>query len=643
MPPRTKRAKNIAAGTSARAEKEKISGWERSKISSQDHRMLKKMGLLKDEAMQMPGDESIPHPLEGWRKKWLYVKDESTGTQQYGMAPLDMSQEILRRKSWDAEATPEEMAATESLIARIKSLQTTQGQELSGVQIIAHFLRIRVQPFQARANPLWLYSGDSDAARISNDLSVKDLEKLVRRFTSLSKKSEIPASCRVEPFSGAHALPANHQVLSSLPPAPEGGDVPERAIITDDSQETSVCDSEPAESEKSAGSSDRISESEQASGSSETNSVPPATTPEKRKRKRTPDEEDSGTSKMSQPTTEEPSPEEQENFDPFASAANVSSDDEEPLDLDAPKPANTITSHTLVLSEDPPIAPETSAPPRSPRVLKKKPRTGAAGKEVVATGSLLTPLLDDPVMKEMVNIGSRFIGFRDEADSLRKALHLAEKRANDLERKLKASEKARKKAEEDAAGIEDLRDRLHAAENALSDKEEKLPKREAAMIARFETQSVRFSKKIGEMYTRNQDSEEDPLLDTLTVLEMNCTLARDCLKAARIAFERIFPHFFPKTELPEKFDLIAKHFTGKGDPALAYRQASLKIGVEGTIALVTPSGEKVDWAKVAAVRGLNSDKWTALIKGSKAFSKRITAILDPKSSAFASTAQTEVK
>ena len=119
-----------------------------------------------------------------------------------------MSQEILRRKSWDAEATPEELAATESLIARIKALQNTQGQELSGVQIIAHFLRIRVQPLQARASPLWLYSGAGDATRISTDLSVKDLEKLVRRFTSLSKKSPVPTSCRVVPFSGTHALPA---------------------------------------------------------------------------------------------------------------------------------------------------------------------------------------------------------------------------------------------------------------------------------------------------------------------------------------------------------------------------------------------------------------------------------------------------
>jgi hypothetical protein len=87
----------------------------------------------------------------------------------------------------------------------------------------------------------------------------------------------------------------NHQTLSSLPPLPEGGDVPERAIITDDSQETSVRDSEPAESKKSAGSSDKVSESVHASGSSQTNSLPPVASPEKRKRKRTPDEEDSGT------------------------------------------------------------------------------------------------------------------------------------------------------------------------------------------------------------------------------------------------------------------------------------------------------------------------------------------------------------
>jgi hypothetical protein len=91
-------------------------------------------------------DLKFADSVQGWGKKWLYVKDESIGNQQYSLAPFEMSQKILRRKSWDAEATPEEMAAIERLIDRIKALQTTQGKELSGVQIIAHFLRIRMQP-----------------------------------------------------------------------------------------------------------------------------------------------------------------------------------------------------------------------------------------------------------------------------------------------------------------------------------------------------------------------------------------------------------------------------------------------------------------------------------------------------------------
>jgi hypothetical protein len=57
---------------------------------------------------------------------------------------------------------------------------------------------------------------------------------------------------------------------------------------------------------------------------------------------------------------------------------------------------------------------------------------------------------------------------------------------------------------------------------------------------------------------------------------------------------------------------------------LADRQTSLKIGVEGTIAQVIATGEKVDWAKVVAVRGLNNNKWTTLIKGANAFLKKLS-------------------
>jgi hypothetical protein len=97
--------------------------------------------------------------VQGRRKKWLYIKDESSDAQNYGLAPFDLSEDIQRRKSWDAEATDEEIAATESLIARIHALLNIEGEELSGVQIIVHFLGIRVQPLQARKNPLWLLFG----------------------------------------------------------------------------------------------------------------------------------------------------------------------------------------------------------------------------------------------------------------------------------------------------------------------------------------------------------------------------------------------------------------------------------------------------------------------------------------------------
>jgi hypothetical protein len=43
-------------------------------------------------------------------------------------------------------------------------------------------------------------------------------------------------------------------------------------------------------------------------------------------------------------------------------------------------------------------------------------------------------------------------------------LRCVEERANDLEKNLKASEKARKKAEKEAVDVEDLRQRLQAAD-----------------------------------------------------------------------------------------------------------------------------------------------------------------------------------
>jgi hypothetical protein len=61
----------------------------------------------------------FPDSVQGWRKNWLYIQDESTPSQEYGIAPFEAAEEIQRRRSWDTEATAEEKGATEALMNRI--------------------------------------------------------------------------------------------------------------------------------------------------------------------------------------------------------------------------------------------------------------------------------------------------------------------------------------------------------------------------------------------------------------------------------------------------------------------------------------------------------------------------------------------
>ena len=65
----------------------------------------------------------------------------------------------------------------------------------------------------------------------------------------------------------------------------------------------------------------------------------------------------------------------------------------------------------------------------------------------------------------------------------------ANKRADDLALKLEQSEKAREKAELDAAAVESLRKRLHDAETALSENTTQQTAREEEIIARLESQN----------------------------------------------------------------------------------------------------------------------------------------------------------
>ncbi|KAK1642585.1 hypothetical protein QYE76_060390 [Lolium multiflorum] len=323
-------------------------------------------------------DVKLPDSVQGWRKKWLYIQEENHGCAEDNIPPFDGAEKILRRRSWDAEATEEERASTEALMTRIHELQNTRGKELSGIQITVYFLKSRVQPLQARKYPLWKYAGDEDVDRLSADLEVKDLEKLVRKISSLSKKDSVPSSCRVKPYSADNALP---KILENL----------------------------------------RIFEKDAAS---EGQSPPPAVSP-KNKRKRS-DVEDSETSKP-----EEAVPSHQKAaYDPYLATLISSDDEEETPALDVA--ARTSTSHTLVVSE-PPVEGEESSPPQqnvgastppsSPRVPSpKRARTETIPEPTLQLSSSSNPLLDDPMIKELIRIGAQFIGYREYASKTEEKL-----------------------------------------------------------------------------------------------------------------------------------------------------------------------------------------------------------------------------
>ncbi|KAK1661851.1 hypothetical protein QYE76_050010 [Lolium multiflorum] len=564
-------------------------------------------------------DVKFPDSVQGWRKRWLYVHEESSDSMEYNIAPFDGKAKILRRRSWDAEASEEEKLATEALMTRIRELQSTRGKELSGIQITAYFLRIRMQPLQARKNPLWMYAGDEDVERLSTDLSAKDLEKLIRRISKLSKKDTIPSSCKVAPFCRANPLPKGHLVLSSLPPLPEGGEVEERAVVTDDNQGASRPESGVGDSHKSAASLEKETEAEV---SSSTRSSLPAASP-KGKRKR--DEAiDSGASKATL-TAEE------ETLDLYG-AALVSSDDEEE---DAPidETARTSTSRTLVVSEARPDGDETSPPPQnlehpkpaeSPQAPSpKRARVETTKEPTILAGCSSTSLMEEPFMKELVRFGTQFIGYRDYAGELEEKLVEANKRADALAIELEQSESAHTKT------VEDLQKRLDDAKRALEENVAQHSAREEEILSRLETQSRRFVRRTHQEYEL-ENPEDDELLDALSLLEIHGTEARNGLDEAEAGLSRLFPYFFHKKERPAVFIDLAKCFNGNEDLGLQLRQEGLKVGVEGTMALVAESQQQVDWSKVGDAGKIETKKWQSLIKAAKPNSKKILATLGYK-------------
>ncbi|KAK1605889.1 hypothetical protein QYE76_029562 [Lolium multiflorum] len=494
------------------------------------------------------------------------------------------------------------------------------------------------------------------------DLGAAEWErsKITNQDLNLLKKLGITKKPKAVCFPSEESYPTppmgyrDHPNLVSLPPLPEGGEVEERAVISNDNPDAPSFANEPAESRKSAGSDEKEDVSE-ATASAQ--SPPPAVSP-RNKRKRD-DAEDSGTSKV-----DEVVPSHQKaGYDPYLEAL-ISSDDEEEVPT-ADVAARTSTSHTLVASETPVEGEETSpprqnvgaaTPPSSPLVPSpKRARVETNPELTLQSSSSSNPLLDDPMIKELLRIGAQFVGYRDYASKTEEKLAEANERADTLAQKLEQCEEARKKAESDAvearqeadkakadaAGVEDLRKRLHDAETSLSDHITAQSAREAAITKRIKTQSRRFVDRTSQEFEL-ENPDNDSLLDAVSFLEFHGTEAREGMDEARAGLSKLFPYFFPKKEEPATFLGLAKCFNPPEDLGLKMRHENMKVAVESTVALVADSQQTIDWAKVGDTEQIEQTSWRSLIKAAKLNTKKILAYLGIKPSSTPSSSRPEV-
>jgi hypothetical protein len=147
--------------------------------------------------------------VQGWRTKWFYIKDRKVSSfDEYGLAPLDASQELKKLTSWDSLPIDVEMQEVAPLLTRIQALKGGRGGALSGTQLMAFFVQHRVQPLQHLLSKLWTFSGLGDSSRVCEDLmEKKDVDKRVRALTTLTKDHEI-AKLAANHFDCEHPLPA---------------------------------------------------------------------------------------------------------------------------------------------------------------------------------------------------------------------------------------------------------------------------------------------------------------------------------------------------------------------------------------------------------------------------------------------------
>ncbi|KAK1632178.1 hypothetical protein QYE76_006493 [Lolium multiflorum] len=221
------------------------------------------------------------------------------------------------------------------------------------------------------------------------------------------------------------------------------------------------------------------------------------------------------------------------------------------------------------------------------------------------------PMEYRPMIKDLLRIGSQFIGYREYAARAEEKLSEANERVDALAQKLEQSEAARKKAElaaskakaevdeakVKAASVEELQRRLKDAESALDEQKTAQTVREQEIIKRLKSQSRPQT---------NQDFDlenpvNDPLLDALS----------------------------PGVPWREIREGVAN-------------AENMKVAVESTVALVADSQQTLDWMKVGDTSQVEHSRWRLLIKAAKPNTKKILAYLGIKPASTPSSSRPEV-
>ena len=144
--------------------------------------------------------------IHTWRRGWFYLKDQTVAGQQYGLAPFDSVARVTKQSSWGHVLSAAEVAAVEPLVRALADLRG----KITGGQLIAVFMRRRIQPLQYRVHPMWQYSGLEDLTRCSPvDVSGSDL---LFRIQQITKCTSMGLVSSVFPYAADVPLP---EVFSS--------------------------------------------------------------------------------------------------------------------------------------------------------------------------------------------------------------------------------------------------------------------------------------------------------------------------------------------------------------------------------------------------------------------------------------------